>query len=572
MEVSVKRIDHLGLVAGICEDLGIKNLVDSRVGTSPTEEISCGEAVVAMIINGSAFTSQPLSLTPRFFKNKPLHLFFGREISSECFNRYKLGRTLDACYEYGCEALFAEIASEVCKQQNVDTRFTRLDTTTFQVSGEYKRDSNPNQQEGNGITVSSELNDSKSKSTEQEELEQTEEKQERAIHITHGFSKDLRPDLKQAVLELVTCEDCIPLMCCSWDGNASDTEIFKKRVKDLIEEFRKSDSPRFLIADSKLYTLASTEFLKQIFYITRIPATLREEQEVISEALEKDLESWQVLDEENRFFTKSLDHYGIAQRWIVVSSKEAKENAKKSVEKKKVKEREELEKALSQHQKKRFSCQEDAKASVKELSKGLKFHKISLDRVIEHKIYSQKGRPKKDQEAIIMHSVECLIHDEPEKYQQAINFKSCYVIGTNAPAEILNDQTIVEKYKEQGSTIEGSFRFLKDPYFFASSFFVKSVKRLMGLLMIMTLTLLVYSLAQRKLRAELMKNNETVPNQIKQETSTPTMRWVFQLFEGIELVVIKLGDSLQTCVTGLNPLHIRILKYFPPPVQKMYFL
>ncbi len=41
------------------------------------------------------------------------------------------------------------------------------------------------------------------------------------------------------------------------------------------------------------------------------------------------------------------------------------------------------------------------------------------------------------------------------------------------------------------------FRFLKDPLFFVSRFFLKSQKRIMVLMMIMTLALMVYSLGQR---------------------------------------------------------------------------
>ena len=48
--------------------------------------------------------------------------------------------------------------------------------------------------------------------------------------------------------------------------------------------------------------------------------------------------------------------------------------------------------------------------------------------------------------------------------------------------------------------LEGSFRFLKDPLFFVSSLFVKKPARIQGLLQVMTVALLVYSVAQRRLR------------------------------------------------------------------------
>ena len=47
--------------------------------------------------------------------------------------------------------------------------------------------------------------------------------------------------------------------------------------------------------------------------------------------------------------------------------------------------------------------------------------------------------------------------------------------------------------------------------------------------MVMTLALLVYAVAQRQLRQPLAHRQATVPNHINQPTTTPTLRWVFQL-------------------------------------------
>ena len=38
------------------------------------------------------------------------------------------------------------------------------------------------------------------------------------------------------------------------------------------------------------------------------------------------------------------------------------------------------------------------------------------------------------------------------------------------------------------------------------------------------------------LRSQLSATGQTIPNQLKQPTDRPTMRWVFQCFEGISLV------------------------------------
>jgi transposase len=61
----------------------------------------------------------------------------------------------------------------------------------------------------------------------------------------------------------------------------------------------------------------------------------------------------------------------------------------------------------------------------------------------------------------------------------------------------------------------------------------------MALIMIMVLALLVYFLAERKLRLQLAETSQSVPNQVGKGTQTPTMRWIFQVFEGIDLLLVS---------------------------------
>ena len=130
---------------------------------------------------------------------------------------------------------------------------------------------------------------------------------------------------------------------------------------------------------------------------------------------------------------------------------------------------------------------------------------------------------------------------------------------------------MIAGYKGQAN-VEGGFRFLKDPLFFVSSFFVKKPCRIQGLLMVMTLALLVYSVAQRRLRQELARQNETIPNQINQPTSRPTLRWVFQVLEGIERVRVRVEGKVRELITGLNAVKIKILRLFGEQVCQIYQL
>jgi transposase len=130
---------------------------------------------------------------------------------------------------------------------------------------------------------------------------------------------------------------------------------------------------------------------------------------------------------------------------------------------------------------------------------------------------------------------------------------------------------VIAGYKGQAQA-EGGCRFLKDPLFFVSSLFVKKPCRIQGLLMVMTLALLVYSVAQRRLRRELARQNETIPNQIHQPTNRPTLRWVFQVLEGIERVHLMVDGQVRDLITGLHAVKIKILRLFGEQVCHVYQL
>ena len=130
----------------------------------------------------------------------------------------------------------------------------------------------------------------------------------------------------------------------------------------------------------------------------------------------------------------------------------------------------------------------------------------------------------------------------------------------------LSDLALTTTYKEQGG-VEHGFRFLKDPLFLASSVFVKKPERIIALSLIMVLCLLVYRLAEFRLRARLAETAQTIPDQIQKPTARPTMRWVFQCFEGIELLHVHTSTSSLTLVLRLQPVHQLILSLLGPPYE-----
>ncbi len=201
-EIEIKTINHLGIVAGIIDELEIVELINQELGIDKQEIVSSGEIVKAIIINGLGFVSQPLYLFPKFFEDKATEHLLGNGILPEHLNDYKIARVMDKLYNYGLSKLFLLIALAAMKKHHINIDFSHLDSSSFSVHGEYNQ------------TLLSEDKLIQKKSDEETEPI--------PITITHGYSRDHRPDLKQFILDLiVTGDGNIPVFIEAASGNSS---------------------------------------------------------------------------------------------------------------------------------------------------------------------------------------------------------------------------------------------------------------------------------------------------------------------------------------------------------------
>jgi transposase len=260
----------------------------------------------------------------------------------------------------------------------------------------------------------------------------------------------------------------------------------------------------------------------------------------------------------------------MAQRWLGVFSQAAFERAAATLTKARQREAEAIDKDLLHLQARRFETSEAAQVALAATAKRWKYHQIEHTTCLEHKRYGSKGRPTSTTPIkAIEWQILAQVRPDEASLERLKHFKACFVLGTNIEASLLSDAEVIRAYKGQ-ARVEGSFRFLKDPLFFVSSLFVKKPARIQGLLMVMTLALLVYSVAQRRLRQQLARHNETVPNQINQPTERPTLRWVFQLLEGIHRVRVTVHGHVHDLIEGLNDVKIKVLRLFGEGVCQLY--
>ena len=70
--INIVNLDHLGIVAGIIDEMELVESVNKQVGIRVKETLSPGQVMKAMILNGLGFLSAPIYLFDKFFVGKAL--------------------------------------------------------------------------------------------------------------------------------------------------------------------------------------------------------------------------------------------------------------------------------------------------------------------------------------------------------------------------------------------------------------------------------------------------------------------------------------------------------------------
>lgn len=183
------------------------------------------------------------------------------------------GRILDKLYAAGLTELFVTVALSAARRFSVDLHSLHLDSSSLHVDGDYLSNRDDTGEPG-------------------------------AIHITYGYSRDHRPDLKQFMVDLMCSGDGdIPLYLRVGDGNETDSSVFAQ----LIQQFRQQwDVDALFVADAALYTSVNLQQMAQLRWVSRVPATLSSAKELLqqihSDALvDSSLSGYQIAGCGNRY-------------------------------------------------------------------------------------------------------------------------------------------------------------------------------------------------------------------------------------------------------------------------------
>lgn len=523
-------LGHLGIITSLFRELEVDKLIDEKFPKLKDHNVSHAKCILAMVLNGLGFVGQPLYLCPEYFKNISVERLFGNGIQKEDLNQYVIGDTLDKIAEYGPTELFTEIVLHILNRLLIPILCCHADTTTISFYGGHDGD-------------------------EDEDYKL----------ITFGRPKNGRWDLKQLVLNMIVNQHGIPLFMSTHAGNASD----KKIIVEAIESLKSSLTPEkkvYYLADSAFYSEENIKKVNKSYWISRVPNTLNEVKKLTASNREmKPLKG----DERYSFSQTFVEYAGIVQNWVLLLSHNLKGKKEITLSKRFDKKVKEAEKDLNKLKSKHFFCEadalEDADTWIKDFP-FLAFEKLDL-KTIKKRDSGNRGRPAKNDKLMTYYSVDAEIKLNEAYFDLSLEKAGLFVLASNDLD--LSPEEMLKKYKDQDK-VEKGFRFLKSDTFSVSKIYLKNEGRIQALMMVMVLCLMIYSIAEWKLRKKLKEENESVPNQKGKPTKIPTMRWIFFKFQGITELFTQEEGEIESEVLNMEKLHWKILGLLGEEYENMY--
>jgi hypothetical protein len=252
--IEAYQVQHLPIVKAYADKMGLVEAIHQVV---PTEmAIDPGTIVLGISLDTLSGRS-PLYRLEEFFAHQDMALLLGKALTPSAFDDDTVGRVLDRLYDTGTMKVFTACAVRADQAFRFDKRYVHFDTTSMTVYGDYARPE------------------------EAEELA-------RPFTITHGDSKDKRPDLKQFVFATLCVDRAVPIWGTPEDGNASDKTVNNPLLSTMatfLAQHGVAPGAYIYVADAALVTEDNLAALGDTLFITRLPATYNECGRLIAEAV-----------------------------------------------------------------------------------------------------------------------------------------------------------------------------------------------------------------------------------------------------------------------------------------------
>lgn len=517
--ISAAEVNHLPIIASYARRLGLVEIINRLV---PVEmDVEPGVIVLGMVLDTLSGRS-PLYHLEASFEHCDRELLFGRALPAGYFNDDNAGRVLDRLYEAGTAMIFTSLSVAALHCFELPTVHVHFDTTSVSLYGDYLS--------GEGEAA--------------------------PFNITHGYSKDRRPDLKQFVLSLLCVGTDVPIVGKLEDGNASDKTLNHHLLSDVSRHMKAHgvEQDAFIyLADSAMVTKANlAQAGDATRFITRLPATYKEHERVINRAIEA--ERWTEVGRiaqtpatkhrpgaSYRVHEDTVTLYGKTYRAVVVHSSAHDKRRQKRLERELGASLKQSTAAAKACENQQFACRADAEAAGGEMmAQSTTYHPLKVS-VQERPRYG-RGRPKQDAPrtpVAMAYGLKAEVIEKTEVLAKRRQQAGCFVLLTNVPGEDpggYSAERLLRTYKEQHG-IEKNFGFLKDDQI-VNALFLKRPERIEALGLILLISLLIWRLLEHTMRTHLEQGNTTVPGWDNKPTNRPTAYMVTWKFKGVMVLCV----------------------------------
>jgi transposase len=471
---------------------GIREIVDQFTGWSPncrsTSPGILAESLTAAILCGC----RPLYKVERFWEDKAIEIFYKEDgITSRQLHDDAYARMLDKLASVDCRRMFETVCLTMLQHHNLDILLTHSDTTSVSVEGVY---------ESEGGSSAGDFS------------------------ITHGHSKDHRPDLKQIKMGLSVQQEGLPLSGELLSGNKSDQVWNPDAVMELSNLLSGQGCKDVVfLADCALISTESLlKLAKQnVQFISRLPETFNLAEE-LKEA------SWRENAWENlgQLATSPKDKAAVYRAWktvrkiegkkfgfVVIHSSNLEERKEKTLGNEIERLRKDLCRRSAELKKQSFACETDAARSGEKLRKYSENKGFNCEVLVSRKeeaAYSRKGRPRHGEvpEIHISWCAEVGIGGMKEavwemKKRLSSTFVLIYHLSEDRSAE-----DILRSYKNQDK-VEQGFKFLKQPLNLGPVY-TKKPERVKALGYVFLMVLLLAKYLEYRVRVSLAQSGETL--------------------------------------------------------------
>ena len=488
----------MAIASWVLDSIDFIGMVNSAVAWDAQQcKVSPGDAVKAMVMTMVMSGYRPaLENVNTKFMGQPLNLYFDSVTEHTDLSPDMLARTLTKLHQADAPRLFMAASAAMRSHWGIRTRAVHSDTTSISVYGEYERYDS----EGRALIVDDEGN------LVPDPMD--------TMHITYGYSKDYRPDLKQYMIGCVVDENGIPMVSKPLDGNTADSK-WNAMCLELMDEVLREEHLVY-VADSKLVNskLVNSMMDNGIWFLSRCPKSydgLLLEETLMAFDLD-DLKEVPPFSPAKNAATRRVAEVPVEQngetiRAIIVETSTLVEKGELAVEKA----RRSFETSLSKFDR-TYSCEKD---TIKAFEKFRKKHSkgiFDISATYVHDVVESRprGRPRADGTDIRRadrYTIEVHATLNPERAEALRRVEGYIMLLSNVPTpekdpeQGLSTEDLARLYSKEWK-VEAMFKTKKRPIL-VERLFIKDPGRADALVNVVNIAALVRAMIQLLLRRGL---------------------------------------------------------------------